>query len=218
MITLYGFGQVPRIVIGETRDLRVQWALEEAGVEYRVHGLNHDAGELMSPPFHDISYFNQVPIIDDDGFILSETGAILLYIAEKSGKLIPSDSEGRTRVLQWCFVALSTVELPLADIQLSKFLDPQDNAKRNKFLTGWAHRVLGGVERRLEGREWIACEQFTVADILLACVLREIRKTNLMENHPRTRSYYSRALERPAWKKTLELYATRLGVNPQDIE
>jgi glutathione S-transferase len=80
-----------------------------------------------------------------------------------------------------------------------------------------ARRWLGGVERRLEGREWIACAEFTVADIMMACVLRGIRKTDMMDSFPRLKAYYERCLARPAWQRTLRLYAERLGIKVDDI-
>lgn len=219
MITLYGFGRVHDKVIGETRDLRVRWALEEIGLPYRVHGVDHTGGEHMDEAYGEKSYFNQIPTIDDDGFILSESAAILLYLAEKSGKLIPQDFEGRTRVTQWCFVALTTVELPLAEIQMIHgFFGAEKNRERLEFLNQWADRVLSGLEKRLKDREWIACADFTVADILLTCVLREIRKTDLLRSYPRVTKYYNRALARPAWKSALTSYAQSFGKNPDDIQ
>lgn len=219
MITLYGFGRVHDKVIGETRDLRVYWALEEMGLPYRVHGVDHTGSENKSESYGQKSYFNQIPVIDDDGFILSESAAILLYLAEKSGKLIPQDFEGRTRVTQWCFVALTTVETPLAEIQMiHSFFGVEKNKQRFEFLNHWAARVLGGLENRLTDRQWIACSDFTVADILLTCVLREIRKTDLLKSYPRVTEYYNRALERPAWKKALRSYAQSLGKDPADIQ
>lgn len=218
MITLYGFGRVIDKVIGETRDLRVRWALEEVGLPYQVHGVDHLGGENLSEAYSQKSYFNQIPTIDDDGFVLSESAAILLYLAEKSGKLIPPDFEGRTRVTQWCFVALATVEPPLAEIQMIHgFFGAEKNKERLEFLNQWAGRVLSGLEKRLAGRQWIACEEFTVADILLACVLREIRKTDLLKSYPRLTDYYDRALARPAWTRALTSYAESLGKNPADI-
>jgi glutathione S-transferase len=80
-----------------------------------------------------------------------------------------------------------------------------------------ARRWLSDVERRLEGREWIACADFTAADIMMACVLRGIRKTDLMMPFPRLKAYYERCLARPAWQRTLGLYAERLGVRVDDI-
>jgi glutathione S-transferase len=215
MITLYGFGRIFRQGIGETKDLRIEWALQETGLPYRVHRLDHTAGELDSPAYSKISPFHQAPVIDDDGFILAESGAAALYIAERAGKLIPSDFQGRMRVTQWCFAALNTVEPPLALIALGD-ISGMTNEGRAQWIK-LANRFFGGLERRLDGREWIACAEFTVADILLATVLRDIRKTDLMDSYPRLKEFYARALARPAWERTLGLYAQRLGVPVADI-
>ncbi len=215
MITLYGFGRIFRAGIGETKDLRVEWALQETGLPYRVHALDHTAGELDSEAYSKISPFHQAPAIDDDGFIVAESGAAVLYIAEKAGKLIPSDMKGRTRVTQWCFAALSTVAPPVSIMGLGDIAGLNDDGRA--LWLGVTNRFLSGVESRLDGREWIACAEFTVADILLASVLREIRTTDLMDSYPRLKDFYARALARPAWERTLELYAKRLGVTVAEI-
>lgn len=214
MITLYAFGRVHPGMIGEARDLRAQWALEETGLPYRVHALDYLAGELDGPAYGQLSYFHQVPVIDDDGFIVGESGAVLLYIAEKAGKLIPPDFAGRTRVVQWCFAALATVERPLFEIQMidGGMGGVGARERRAALVTEAGRRALPGLERRLDGREWIACETFTVADILLTTVLRQVRHTDLLEPYPRLQAYYTRALARPAWQRTLELCAKRQGV------
>ena len=218
MITLYGFGRVHPGMIGEGRDLRAQWALEETGLPYRVHALDYIAGELDGPAYSRLSYFHQVPVIDDDGFIVAESGAVLLYIAEKAGKLIPADFAGRTRVVQWCFTALATVERPLFEIQMIDLgVRGEGAGERRAALVKEAGRWLDGLERRLDGREWIACEAFTVADILLATVLRGIRHTDLIDPYSRLKAYYARALARPAWQRTLSLCAERQGVTVADI-
>ena len=192
-------------------------ALEEIGLPYRVHPLDHTGGEFDGAAYGRLSPFRQAPVIDDDGFVVAESAAILLYLAEKAGKLIPADAEGRTRVTQWCFAALATVELPLAEIlMIDKFGDGTAE-KRRAWLVTWAGRVLGNLKRRLDGRTWIACADFTVADILLACVLREVRTTDLIEPYPRLKAYYARALARPAWERTLGAYAQRHGVEAADI-
>ena len=218
MITLYGFGRVFRPVIGETRDLRVQWALEEMELPYRVHGLDHTGGEHNGATYSRINCFHLVPAIDDDGFTVAESGAALLYLAEKAGKLIPSEFEGRMRVVQWCFAALTTVERPMLEIQLiDKFGGGEGAEDRRAEMVKQAGRWLDGLERRLDGCEWIACADFTVADILLASVLREIRKTDLLDPYPRVKAYFARAMARPAWERTLASYSERLGVTVADI-
>ncbi|HMG56852.1 MAG TPA: glutathione S-transferase family protein [Kofleriaceae bacterium] len=218
MITLYGFGTIFPEGRGETKDLRAQWALEEIGLPYRVHALDHTGGELDGDAFSRISPFHQAPVIDDDGFVVAESAAVVLYLAEKAGVLIPGDVQGRTRVVQWCFAAVSTVAPILTCIELIEIFDAGEAAdKLVPELRKIANRFLGDVERRLEDREWIACADFTVADIMMACVLRGIRKTDLMEPFPRLKAYYERCQARPAWQRTLGLYAERLGVSVDDI-
>lgn len=146
----YGFGRVFLPVIGETKDLRVQWALEEVGLPYRVHGLDHTGGELDGPAYSEISCFHLVPAIDDDGFTVAESGAVLLYLAEKAGKLIPADVHGCSRVVQWCFAALNTVERPLMEIQLiDKFGSAGDAEKRRAEMVKEANRwdTVGEITR-----------------------------------------------------------------------
>jgi glutathione S-transferase len=218
MITLYGFGNIFPEGRGETKDLRAQWALEESGLAYRVHALDHGGGELDGEAYRRISPFRQVPVIDDDGFVVAESAAIVLYLAEKAGKLIPRDVEGRTRVVQWCFAAASTVETTLVCLDIIGIFDRDNVAgKVTAEVRKLAGRWLGDLERRLEGREWIACAGFTVADIMMASVLRGIRKTDLMDPFPKLKAYYARCFARPAWHRTLSLYAARLDVRVEDI-
>ena len=218
MITLYGFGRIFPEGRGETKDLRAQWALEETGLPYRVHPLDHTDGELDSEAYGRISPFRQAPAIDDDGFVVAESAAIVLYLAEKAGKLIPSDAQGRTRVVQWCFAAVGTVEPTLTCIDLIEIFDAGKAAHElHTNVRKLAHRWLGHLERRLHGREWIASDDFTVADIMMAGVLRTIRKTELMAPYPSVSAYFARCQARPAWQRTLALYAERMGLSADDI-
>ena len=165
-----------------------------------------------------ISPFHQVPVIDDDGFIVAESAAILLYIAEKAGHLIPRDVQGRTTVTQWCLAAVSTVAPVLQSLDLIEIFDEKKTATHVLAETRkLAARWLGHVERRLEGREWIACTDFTMADIAMASVLRTIRKSDLMDPFPRLKLYYERCHARPAWQRTLESAAERLGMTVDEL-
>lgn len=217
MITLYGFSNIFAGGRGETKDLRAQWALEETGLPYRFRGLDQTAGDLDSEAYQRISPFRQAPVIDDDGFIVAESAAVVLYIAEKAGKLIPADLQGRTRVVQWCFAATSTVEPTLQTLDVLAIFGDGSSEHLDTEVRKLAGRWLGDVERRLEGREWIACDDFTAADIMMAGVLRTIRKTDLMEPFPRLKAYYERCFARPAWQRTLGLCAERLGMKVDDI-
>lgn len=216
MITLYGFKNIFEGGMGETKDLRAGWALEETGLPYQVHALDQVAGDLETEAYGRISPFHQVPVIDDDGFVVAESAAIVLYLAEKAGKLIPADVQGRTRVTQWCFAAAATVAPTFMGLDLVGIFDPDNHALQGE-VKKLAHRWLADVERRLADRTWIACDDFTVADIMMASVLREVRKTDLLDPHPKTKAYFERCLARPAWHRTLALYAERFGTTVDKI-
>src|SRR3954468_20652570 len=148
MITLYGFGNLFPAGRGEAKDLRAQWALEETGLPYRVHALDHAGGELDGEAYTRISPFRQAPVIDDDGFVVAESAAVVLYLAEKAGKLIPGDVQGRTRVVQWCFAAVGTVEPTLTCLDFVEIFDNRNDALKGK-VRQLAGRWFGDVERRL---------------------------------------------------------------------
>ncbi|HET9956935.1 MAG TPA: glutathione binding-like protein, partial [Polyangiaceae bacterium] len=113
---------------------------------------------------------------------------------------------------------VATIEPTLTCLDFLAIFDSEKAApKLHTEVPKLAHRWLGGLERRLEEREWIACADFTVADIMMAGVLRVIRKTDLLEPFPRTKAYYDRCFARPAWQRTLNLYAERLGVSADSI-
>jgi glutathione S-transferase len=216
MITLYAFKTIFEGGVGETKDLRAQWALEETSLPYRVHALDQLAGDLQSEAYGKVSPFHQVPVIDDDGFILSESGAIVIYLAEKAGKLIPSDIQGRTRVTQWCFAAVATIDPTFTSLDLVGIFDPQNHNLAGE-LRKLAHRWLEDLERHLADRTWIACSDFTVADLMMAGVLRNVRKTDLLDAFPKTKAYRDRCFARPAWERTLEMYAARFRVSVDQI-
>jgi glutathione S-transferase len=183
---------------------------EEIGLPYRVHALDHTAGELDGDAYKRISPFRQAPVIDDDGFVVAESGAILLYLAEKAGKLIPRDTQGRTRVAQWCFAASATVGATLGCIDTIEIFDgdkaaPKLHTEARKLAARW----LGDVERHLQDREWIACADFTVADIMMANVLRSIRKTDLMDPFPRRARHVRGAARRERRRYPLEELRSR---------
>src|SRR5947208_6928060 len=113
MLKLYGFARVNKGAHGNTRDLRVVWALEEVGLPYQIVGMDHPNHDLDSPAYRALNPFGQIPTIDDDGVVVTESGAILLYLARKTGKLMPRDLAGEAQVLRWCVAALNTIEVPM---------------------------------------------------------------------------------------------------------
>lgn len=211
MLKVYGFSRVNKIARGNTRDLRVLWALEEMQQPFELVGLDHPAKDLNTEAYRALNPFEQIPVIDDDGLVLSESGAILLHLARKTGRLITSDPAGAAQVERWCFTALNTIEIPLLNLQLMGFVtqDPASNEYRG-FLVNWATRHFGALERWLDGREYIATDDFTVADILMSHVLTQTDDPALFDPHPRVRDYRERCMARPAWRRTIERYCEQV--------
>src|SRR6186713_2587696 len=134
MLEVYGFSRVNEFARGNTRDLRVLWALEEMALPYEIVGIDHPNHELDTPEFRAKNPFGQLPVIVDDGVVVTESGAIVLYLGRKSGKLMPRDVAGEAQVLRWSFTALNSIEVPLltawfVDINEGKGTKPSDALK-----------------------------------------------------------------------------------------
>lgn len=212
---VYVFKSLPPFLWGYTRDLRAMWALEECGIPYETVGLDCGPNGLQDETaFEAVSPFKQIPVIDDDGYILTESGAILLYLAEKSGKLIPRDLRARAQVYRWAITALNNIE-PFALPVL--FSDLQgDSNPHLKGLRPWhvdiLARFLGPIDRMLAAQPFVTGADFTVADIILTGVLRELRKNEVLSAYPNVAKYRRRCEERPAFVKVLDAYEDRLGI------
>ena len=210
MLKLYGFSKVNAVARGHTRDLRVLWGLEEMQLPFELAGMNHPAHDLNTEDYRRLSPFEQIPSIDDDGVVLSESAAILVYLAKKSGRLIPGDRTGEAQVMRWCFAAMSSVEPPLLSLLVLDWSADGGCGKHREFLVGWANRMLKNLERWLTGRNFVATEGFTVADVLMAHVLSAIKDEGLIAPYPGVVAYRDRCLARPAWKRTIEAYCARV--------
>lgn len=183
---------VPQGPRGFVRDLRLRWACEEAGLDYQVRTIPFDGRETNHL---DRQPFGQVPFLNDGELKIFESGAGLLYLARKSEALMPRDTVGEAETLQWTIAALNSMEMVTVPWW---FLNISGDA--NNGLTGWMAQRLDHVERILEKREWLAAGRFTVADLLMADVLR-VPKVRAFGNRPATEAYVTRATDRPAFKK-----------------
>ena len=211
MLKVYGFAKVNADARGHTRDLRVLWALEEMQLPFELVGIDHPAHDLNTDAYQQLSPFEQIPSIDDDGLILPESAAILVYLAKKSGRLIPGDLAGEMHVARWCFAAMNSVEPPLLSLMVLDWTADGSCGKHREFLVGWVNRVLTNLERWLAYRDFIATRDFTVADILMAHVLYSgIKDERLIAPYPGVVSYRDRCLARPAWKRSIEAYLARV--------
>ena len=210
MLKVYCFSKVNAAARGLTRDLRVLWALEEMQMPFELVGLDHPAHELSTEAYRRLSPFEQIPSIDDDGLVLSESAAILVYLAKKCGRLIPADGAGEAQVIRWCFAAMNSVEPPLLDLLLLDWTADGSCGKHREFLVSWAKRVLTNLERWFADRSFVATNSFTVADVLMAHVLSGIKDDGLIAPYGRVASYRDRCQARPAWKRTIEAYYARV--------
>lgn len=212
---VYVFKSLPPFLWGYTRDIRAMWVLEECGIAYEPIGLDCGPKGLQDESwFEAISPFKQVPAIDDDGYILAESGAILLYLAEKSGKLIPSDLQGRAQVYRWTITSLNNIEpfaLPIFFADLQGDSNPPMKALR-PWHVGILERFFPKIDEMLKNQPFITGSDFTVADIALTCVLRELRKTEVVSKYPDLEKYRLRCEERPAFQKVINDYEDRLGI------
>jgi glutathione S-transferase len=213
MLTVYAFGNVPAPVIGVTRDLRVLWAAEEAGLPYRVHALDHARGELRGPEYLRVNPFGLVPAIDDDGFKLFESAAIVLYVAEKAQRLLPTAASARARALQWAFAAVDTVESSMVDLfVIDRFNADKAWAKeRRPALVATAQKRLASLELELADRSYLLGDEFSAPDILMTSALRLLQHTQLLDATPNVAAYKVRCEARPAWKKIYAAYEQRLA-------
>jgi len=209
MLKVYGFSRVNKVARGNTRDLRVLWALEEMGLPYDIVGMDHPNHDLDTPAYRALNPFGQIPAIDDDGVVVTESGAILLYLARKSGKLMPRDLAGEAQVLRWSVAALSTIEVPVLTLWFVNMNDGK-GTKASDALRHWSEQRLKQLDGWLEDRDFVATDEFTVADILMTHVLGGGTDQNLLKPYPNVLAYQKRCTERPAWKKTIDAYCERV--------
>lgn len=191
-LIIWTFDWVPEGPRGFVRDLRLRWACEEAGLPYSVKSVRF---EDRASNHLDRQPFGQVPFMDDGGMQLFESGACLLHLSEKSETLMPRDDTGRAATLEWTVAALNSIELVTVPWW---FLDV--TGKPDEAFTGWLDGRLDHLERVLSEREWLAAGRFTVADLLMADVLR-VSTLRTHGERPATETYVSRATERPAFRK-----------------
>ncbi|WP_439403226.1 glutathione S-transferase family protein [Bradyrhizobium sp. DASA03068] len=196
-LTLTTFNWVPEPPRGLVRDLRVRWALEEAALPYRVANTPFDdrgPAHLADQPF------GQVPWLTDGDISIFETGAILLHLGERSDKLMPTDPRGRTEATKWVFAALNSVEMASLPWTMSKFMGHPTDTAAWKFVDDFLKLRLRRLEPVLGPRQWLA-GSFSVADILMADVLRVVDKFDGLADSPACRAYAARATARPAFAK-----------------
>ena len=191
-LTIWTYDWVPKGPRGFVRDLRLRWACEEAGLIYAVRTIPFDGRETNHRAHQP---FGQVPFLKDEELEIFESGAGLLHLARKSDKLMPRDPVGEAETLQWTIAALNSIEMVTVPWWFLKM-----SGDENDELTGWMGKRLDQLERVLIEQEWLAAERFTVADLLMADVLR-VPKVRSFGDRPATEAYVTRATDRTSFKK-----------------
>ena len=200
-IEITAFRWVPDFAQGVVRDLRARWALEEAGLDYRVRLLDQ-----QRPPEYLLEQpFDQVPCFNDGQVKIFETGAIAQYIGEKSDALLPRDPQGKFRAIQWTYAALNSVEPAILNLLLIDFFYTGEEwaRLRRPGAEEFAKLKLKRVSDWLGDKQWLEGDRFTIGDLLMITVLRFLRHTDLVAGFPNLDIYVKRGEARPAFQRAL---------------
>jgi glutathione S-transferase len=202
MITLSAFRWVPPFAQGLVRDLRVRWALEEAGVPYQERLIGPE--DQASAAYRALQPFGQVPAIESGDLKLFESGAIVIHIAEQSDALMPSDAVGRARTMAWILAALNSVEPSIQHLAALDAFHARESwaPLRRPTAVEAVQKRLAAVEIWLGDRDYLE-ERFTAADLMMSTVLRILRQTDLVSGRPVLKAYQERCEARPAFTKAL---------------
>lgn len=203
MIEISAFKWVPPFARGLVRDLRVRWALEEAGLSYRVRLIDFDDRETAA--YRALQPFGQVPAYREGELSMFESGAIVLRIAARSPALSPSDPDAQARAATWLFAALNSIEPPIQNLaELDLFNADQEWARlRRPGLEAFVRQRLGELAANLGDKDYLEAEGFTAGDLMMVTVLRNLRHTDLMGAFPTLAAYQARCEARPAFQKAL---------------
>ena len=201
MIQVTAFKWAPPFAQGSVRDIRVRWALEEAGLGYDDRLIGFE--DQSTPAYRALQPFGQVPAYSDGKVEMFESGAIVLWIAQNSEALMPADACGRAMVMTWLFAAMNSVEPfvgQLAGIDIFHAGEAWTTERRPQVEAQLRTR-LADLQTALGDRKWFANDRFSAADILMTHVLRDLRHTDIVADYPALADYIARAEARPAFKR-----------------
>jgi glutathione S-transferase len=204
MITLTTYKWVPDFAAPLMRAFRVRWALEEAGLPYKVRHVALGP-EQNSPEHLARQPFGQAPAIEEDGLVLFESGAIALYIAEHSDRLMPHNRVGAARATAWVFAALNSIETVVQELGGIIFFhkDAAWAKERRPQVEQFLRRRLGQLAEALGDKDYLE-GTFTVGDLMMADVLRIIDSTGIIDEYPTLKAYKQRCEARPAFQRAMK--------------
>lgn len=206
--TITAFEQSPDQGQGQARDMRVRWALEEAGQPYEVRLVSFEA--MKQPAYRALHPFGQIPTYKEGALALFESGAIILHIAEHHPGLLPDDANARARAIAWMFAALNTVEPPIVEREAAELVESDKPwyAERLVLLEDRIRGRLGDLSSRLGDADWLE-GGFSAGDLLMVTVLRRMDGWNLLEEYPNLAAFVARGEARPAY---IRAFAAQLAV------
>lgn len=204
MITISAFKWVPDFAQGQVRDLRARWALEEAGLPYRTRLL--ELGDQDTAEYRSLQPFGQVPIFEEDGFVLFESGAIVLHVGERSEALLPTDAAARARATQWLIAALNSIEPFVANVALIDLFYANEEwaTLRRPGAVEFVQGRLSALSRSLGDKHYLDGDRFTAGDLMMTTVLRILGYTDIVASDERLAAYIERCTARAAFKRALE--------------
>jgi glutathione S-transferase len=214
VITVFALKRVPEFVRGQVRDLRVRWALEEAGLPYEARLL--EQGDQDKPEYRAMQPFGQVPVLEEDGMVLFESGAIVLYIGERSETLLPREPGARARAVQWLIAALNSIDPSVLEVvAIDLFYQNEDWAKlRRPGAVDFLQGRLAALSTSLGDKPFLDGARFTAGDLVMTCTLRTLHYTDLVAGHKGLAAYVERCTARLAFKRALDAHLADLGCNP----
>lgn len=201
--TITAFEDSPDRGRGLARDMRVRWALEEAGQPYEVRLVSFTA--MKEPAHMALQPFGQIPTYEQGDLVLFESGAIVLHIAERHGSFLPEDGDARSRAIAWMFAAVDTVEPPIFERSLVMILERDKPwfGHRLRTLEDSIRTRLGDLSRRLGVADWLD-GTFSAGDLMMVTVLRRLHGSDLLGEFPNLAAYVARGEARPAFKRAFD--------------
>lgn len=193
MMKLYGFAA--------TRSIRALWALNELGAEFEFVPVNILAGEHRHPEFLRINPAGKVPVLVDGDMVLTESAAIVIYLAEKypDGGLLPADREQLAQAYRWVMFAMTELEQPLWRITRHSWLYPEEKRIPEEIPIASQEFIAMAtiLDNHMAGRQFIAGDTITIADCVTAYLMDWANEYHLIDEHPRLRAYLDRMYARP---------------------
>lgn len=203
---------------------KISVMLEEAGLDYQVHWVNIGAGEQFEPGFLAISPNNRIPAIvdhDPDGggepVSVFETGAILLYLAQKTGRFLPDDLRGRTAATEWLMWQMAGLGPMMGQHGHFKLYAPERIAYATERYRNEVLRLFGVMDRRLARHDYLAGEQYSVADIACFPWVQTYKRQEIdLADFPHVQRWYETLKQREGLRRGMALGRDRINRNPQD--